>query len=123
MTHGGLCHGAGYVASIEAGAAEVVDPRAYAQPEIVALYAAHPHLGPVLPAMGYSQAQLAALACSINAVPADVVVSGTPVDLAALINVSKTIVRVRYEFAEIDTPGLGGVLDEFLARAGLLEKQ
>jgi predicted GTPase len=117
-THGGMAYGAGYVAAIEVGAAEVVHPRAYAVPEIAALYDTYPHLGPVLPAMGYSASQLDALARSIDAVPADVVVSGTPVDLAALVRVAKPVVRARYEFAEAETPGLGGVIDRFLARAG-----
>ena len=114
-THGGLPHGAGYAASIAAGA-EVVDPRAHADAEIAALYARYPHLGPVLPAMGYSPAQLAALARSIDAVPAEVVVSGTPVDLAALVALGRPVVRARYEFAEAETPGLAGVLDAFLSR-------
>jgi predicted GTPase len=109
-------YGAGYVAAIEGGAAEVVHPRAYAAPEIAALYAEYPQLGPVLPAMGYSPAQLEALARSIDAVPADVVVSGTPIDLAALVRLAKPVVRARYEFAEVETPGLGGEIDRFLAR-------
>jgi predicted GTPase len=111
-------YGAGYVAAREGGAAEVVDPRAYAVPEIAALYDAYPHLGAVLPAMGYSPAQLDALARSIDAVPADVVVSGTPVDLAALVRIATPVVRARYEFAEVETPGLGGEVDRFLAGAG-----
>ncbi|MEW6163440.1 MAG: GTPase [Pseudomonadota bacterium] len=118
-THGGLPYGAGYVASREAGAAAIVDPRPYADAEIAMLHAACPRLGPVLPATGYSPAQLAALARSIAAVPADVVVSGTPVDLAALVAVDKPVVRARYEFAEAGTPGLGELLDDFLERAGL----
>lgn len=114
-THGGRSYGAGYAAALEGGAAAIVDPRAYAEPGIAALYAAYPHLGPVLPAMGYSPAQLAALARSIDAVPADAVVSGTPVDLAALASLTKPVVRARYEFAEVDAPGLGKVLDDFLS--------
>jgi predicted GTPase len=114
-THGGMPYGAGYVAAIAGGAAEVVDPRAYAVPEIAALYEEYPHLGPVLPAMGYSPAQLAALARSIDATPADVVVAGTPIDLAALARVAKPVVRARYEFAEVEAPGLGGAIDRFVA--------
>jgi predicted GTPase len=115
-THGGMPWGAGYVAAREGGAAEIVDPRSHADPGIAALYAQYPHLGPVLPAMGYSPGQLAALARSIDAVPADLVVSGTPVDLAALTPLAKPVVRARYEFAEVDSPGLGDVIDDFLRR-------
>jgi predicted GTPase len=118
-THGGMSWGAGYVAAREGGAAEIVDPRAYADPEIATLYAQYPHLGPMLPAMGYSPAQLAALARSIDAVPADVVVSGTPVDLAALTQLSKPVVRARYEFQDVESPGLGSAIDNFLDRAPL----
>jgi len=118
-THGGMSYGAGYVAAIQGHAAEIVHPRPYATPEIAALYAEYPKLGPVLPAMGYSPAQLEALAHSIDAAPADVVVSGTPIDLAALVRLSKPVVRARYEFAEVEKPGLGGEIDRFLVRAGL----
>jgi predicted GTPase len=69
--------------------------------------------------MGYSPAQLDALARSIDAAPADVVVSGTPIDLAALVRLNKPVVRARYEFAEVETPGLGGEIDRYLARTGL----
>lgn len=118
-THGGMPHGAGYAAALAGGAVEIVHPRPWADPAIAVLYDAYPRLGPVLPAMGYSPQQLAALARSLDAVPADVVVSGTPVDLAALVSIAKPVVRARYEFAEAETPGLGAVLDAFLVRAGL----
>jgi predicted GTPase len=119
-THGGMPYGAGYVAALEGGAAEVVDPRAFVAPELAALYTAYPHLGPVLPAMGYSPAQLAALARALDAVPADVVVAGTPVDLASLTPLAKPVVRARYEFADLDAPGLGAALDAFLERTGVV---
>lgn len=114
-THGGMPYGAGYVAAIQGGAATIVNPREYVVPEIAALYAAYPHLGPVLPAMGYSPAQLESLARSIAATPADVVVSGTPIDLAALVRIDKPVVRARYEFADADPPGLGAAIDRFIA--------
>ena len=113
-THGGLPYGAGYAAARDAGAAEIVHPRPYADPAIAALFAQYPRLGPVLPAMGYSPAQLEQLVRSIDAVPADVVVSGTPVDLAALAVFNKPVVRARYEFAEAELPGLGDAIDRFL---------
>lgn len=73
-THGGMAYGAGHVAATRTQVKEIVNPRPYATPEIAAVYAAYPHVGAVLPAMGYSPAQLAALAQTINATPADVVV-------------------------------------------------
>ena len=119
-THGGLSYGAGYVAAVQAHAAEIVHPRAYAASQIAALYVQYPKLGPVLPAMGYSASELDALARSIDAAPVDVVVSGTPIDLSALVKLNKPVVRARYEFADLERPGLGGVIDAFLARQGFI---
>lgn len=118
-THGGMPYGAGYVAATHAHAGVIIDPRSVAVPEIAAVYAQYPHIGAVLPAMGYSAAQLEGLRETINRVRADIVVSGTPIDLAALIDVNKLILRARYEFAEAGEPGLADVVEEFLVRRGL----
>jgi predicted GTPase len=69
-----------------------------------------------LPALGYSEAQLRELGATIDAVPADVVVSASPVELRHLVSLNKPVVRARYEFAEVERPGLAGRLDEFLKR-------
>jgi predicted GTPase len=114
ITHGGMPYGAGYVAATQAQAAEIVDPRSAAADEIAAVYLRYPHIGPVLPAMGYSRAQLDALQETINASAAEVVVVATPCDLGKLIAIDKPIVRVRYEFAEMGTPGLGSLVEDFL---------
>lgn len=113
-THGGLPYGAGYVAATRAQAAAIVDPRQYAVPEIAAIYQQYPHIGPVLPAMGYFPAQLAALQQTLNRADVDVIVSATPANLAALIEVNKPIIRARYEFAEADEPGLAYRVEQFL---------
>jgi len=115
ITHGGMPHGAGYVAALQAGAAAIVDPRASTAPEIAAVYAQYPHIGPVLPATGYSPAQLEALRRTINDARAEVVVAATPIDLAALIALNKPVVRARYEYVDSETPGLAAELDRFLA--------
>ncbi|MBE0622791.1 MAG: GTPase, partial [Burkholderiales bacterium] len=114
ITHGGMPHGAGYVAALAAGAAAIVDPRASAAPEIAAVYAQYPHIGPVLPATGYTPAQLEALRLTINSADAEVVVTATPIDLAALIEIDKPVARARYEFVDSETPGLAVALDRFL---------
>jgi predicted GTPase len=118
-THGGMPYGAGYIAATRARAAAIVDPRQFAVPEIAAIYRQYPHIGPVLPAMGYFPAQLAALEATINRADVDVVVAATPSDLGALIAANKPIVRARYEFAEADDPGLGYYVEQFLDRACL----
>ena len=115
VTHGDMPWGAGYLAAKQAGAGAIVDPRLAAAPRIAAVYAQYPHIGPVLPAEGYSAAQLQALRDTINASDAQVVVAATPIDLAALIRIDKPVVRARYEFSEVESPGLGGALERFLS--------
>ena len=119
ITHGGMPYGAGFVAATQAEAAEIVDPRPGAAPEIAAVYAQYPHIGPVLPAVGYSPQQLRALGETIDAAAADVVVAATPADLAALVPIRTPVVRVTYEFAEIGEPRLSDLVMDFLRRSGL----
>lgn len=116
LTHGGMPHGAGHAAAVAAGAAKLVDPRPVAAPEIAAVYAAFPHLGPVLPAMGYGAAQLHDLSETIARSGAELVVSGTPADLSRLIAPGLPIIRVRYEYEELETPSLAARVDAFLDR-------
>jgi predicted GTPase len=72
-------------------------------------------VGPVLPAMGYSPTQISEMERTIEAVPADVVVIATPVDLARVARFDKPSVRVRYELEEVDGyPTLAEVLRERL---------
>jgi len=115
LTHGGMPYGAAWIAATRAGARELIDPRRSATPGIAAVFARHPHLAAVLPAIGYSAEQVAELQATIERAEADVVVSGTPIDLAALMRLTKPVVRARYEFAELDTPGLRGEVERFLA--------
>ena len=117
LTHGGMPYGAGYVAATAAGAGVVVDPRASASPSIRELLARHPHIGPVLPAVGYDHAQLDALRETIDRAGVDVVVSATPLDLGALIELRTPVVRARYEFMDAGWPTLASMVDGFLARS------
>ncbi len=116
LTHGGMAYGAGYVGAVAAGAAEIVDPRPIATPEIRRLLAAHPHIGRVLPAVGYNPPQLQALADTINAAHADMVVCGSPVDLGRLLPIDTPVIRARYEFAESGETGLSHAVDAFIDR-------
>ena len=113
LTHGGMAWGAGYVGAA-AAAAEIVDPRSAAQPELRSVLDRFPHLDRVLPAMGYGEKQRRSLEQTLNAVDADVVVAGTPIDLGALLNLRLPVVRARYSFAELDEPGLGARVDSFI---------
>jgi predicted GTPase len=115
ITHGGMAYGAGQVAAVAAGAATIVDPRPAAAPAMRDVFSAYPHIGRVLPAVGYGAAQLQALEATINAVDADVVVAATPLDLGRLLRVGKPIVRARYEFVEVGEPRLSALIDGFIA--------
>jgi predicted GTPase len=118
ITHGGMAFGAGYVAARDGGAGEIVDPRTSAPPSILDVYAAYPHIGLVLPAVGYGPEQVAALRETIEASTAEVVVSGTPLDLAALTGVSKPVVRARYRFEEVGEPTLAGLIEAAISGSG-----
>ncbi len=114
ITHGGMSYGAGFVAATQAQPAEIVDPRTVAVDEVAALYTLYPHIGSVLPAVGYHPSQLESLRQTINSADVDVVVTATPCDLGALIDINKPVVRVRYEFAELGTPKLSRLVQLFL---------
>jgi predicted GTPase len=121
ITHGGMSYGAGFVAATEAGAGEILDPRPFAAPALAAVYNAYPHIGRVLPAVGYGPEQVAALAETIDRSTAEVVVAATPIDLAAAVQVAKPVVRARYDFAETGSPSLTQVVEAFLAGAALAQ--
>jgi len=112
LTHGGMSYGAGYIAAIKYGAAEILSPKPYAVGTIAETYAKYGQVEEVLPAMGYSERQIKDLEETLNRVPADVIVSGTPINISRLVKVSKPIVRVMYELEEIGKPTLKDVIME-----------
>ena len=112
LSHGEMTYGAGVVAARAHGAAEIVDPRPYVVGSLKGLYEKYP-VGPVLPAMGYSDEQVDEMERTIDAAPVDVVVIATPVDLAKVADIRKPSVRVRYELAEVEGfPTIAEVLAE-----------
>jgi len=118
LTHGGMSFGAATVAARQGGAAEIVDPRPYAVGEIAETFAAYPDLGPLLPAMGYGDAQVRDLEATLARAAAEggvgSVVIGTPIDLARLIRIPVDSTRVRYSLRVQGTPGLEEVLAPIL---------
>ena len=115
VTHGGMPFGAGTVAARDAGALELVDPRPYAVGSIAETFARYPHIGAVLPAMGYGEQQLADLAATIAATPCDVVVTGTPIDLSGVIRIDRPVRHASYSLREIGAPDLASLLVPFVA--------
>ena len=114
LTHGEMKFGAGVVAARAHGAAEIVDPRPWAIGTIDETFRKY-DVGPVLPAMGYSDGQLAEIEKIIDSAEADVVVIGTPIDLRRVIEIRKPAVRVRYDLEVLpDSPSLVDVLKPVL---------
>jgi len=116
LTHGGMQYGAGTIAARMFGASSIVDPRPYAVASIAATYTKYPGTGTVLPAMGYGEEQVRDLETTINAVPSDAVVIGTPIDLRRVLSINRPSVRVRYALEELTQPDLPAILKEFIAR-------
>ncbi len=110
LTHGEMKYGAGTVAARQLGAAELIDPRPFAVGEIRGTFEKYPDIGVLLPAMGYSEQQLADLGSTINGSGADLVVIGTPIDLRRIVSIDLPAVRVRYDLQEIGHPTLEDVL-------------
>ncbi len=113
LTHGEMRYGAGTLAAQRYGATELVDPTPYTVGSITETFKHYPHIGALLPAMGYSEQQLKDLEATINKTDCDAVVVGTPIDLSRLIDIKKPNTRVYYELQEIGTPNLGEILSEF----------
>jgi len=109
LTHGGMTTGAAELVARRQGAT-IVDPREFAQGSIRDVFSRYPALGPVLPAMGYGQQQMDELAATINAVPCDLVLLGTPVDLRRTLVVRHPVRRVRYEVEHAGGPAFEEVL-------------
>jgi len=117
LTHGEMKIGAGTVLARKLGARELVDPRAWAVGTIADTFAKYPDIGVLLPAMGYGDQQVKDLEATIDRVPADVVVIGTPIDLSRIVTIRKPTVRVKYDLQEIGQPTLDTVLAPFIAHA------
>jgi predicted GTPase len=124
LTHGGMAFGAGKIAAETYGASHLVDPRASAVGAIAQAYREYPHIGAVLPAMGYSEHQIRDLEQTINAADCDVVMFATPIQLTRLVAINKPAIRVRYEYRDHGEPTLKEVLMrrlETLKEAGKIQ--
>jgi len=117
LTHGGMSFGAGVMAANQYGAAELVDPRPFAVGSIKEVFATYPHIGALLPAMGYGPQQIHELGETINRVDCDLVLIATPVDLVRVISIRQRTCRVTYEFEETGRPNVQDVLQDILVKA------
>ncbi len=118
VTHGGMGYGAGKLAAQQFGAKEMVDPRPYVTGSLAKAMEEFKQLQRVLPAMGYSAAQLKELEDAVNKADCDLVLSGTPIDLSRIIKVNKPVVRVKYRLQEKSKPDLEELITAMLKKRG-----
>jgi predicted GTPase len=116
LTHGELRLGAASLAAQEHGASELVDPRPFAVGSIIKTFEKYSATGPVLPAMGYGDEQIAELQETIQKSNAEVVVVGTPIDLVRLIEIDKPVVKVSYDLALDEADVLDDMLQSAIER-------
>lgn len=120
LTHGGMAFGAGIVAAQRFGALPV-DPRPYAVGSIAQVLERYPDLGPLVPAMGYGAEQTHELQTTLDAVPADLVLAATPIDLTRVLSLNKPVVRVRYDLEETDPEAFAAPLRRIVELARVRE--
>jgi predicted GTPase len=113
LTHGGMTYGAGMIAAKKYGA-KVIDAQKYSVGTIKQVYAQYSRLKIILPAMGYGKKQVEDLQKTINNAQCEIVMDGSPIDLAKLIKVNKPVLRIRYDFKEVGTPKLDKILSRFI---------
>ncbi len=116
LTHGEMKFGAGTIAAQKFGAKSLVDPRKYAVKSISDTYKKYPNIGVLLPAMGYGDKQIKDLETTINKVPCDSVIIGTPIDLRRIVKIKKPCARVSYDLQEIGKPDLTDILTKMFKR-------
>lgn len=119
LTHGEMKLGAGTVAALKFGAAELVDPRPFTIGKLKETFEIYPKIGTLLPAMGYGEQQTKDLEATINNTDCDSVVIGTPIDLNRIVKINKPNTRVYYDLQEIGYPNFEGVIDEFIDKHNL----
>ena len=115
LTHGSMPYGAGTIAAKRFGG-EIVDPKPYAVGSIKETYGKYTHLGAILPALGYSEEQIAELKKTIDRTPCDVVVIGTPIDFRRVMTLDKPTARVRYELKVLRPTTLEDILEKFIRK-------
>ena len=114
LTRGEMAFGAGTIAAREFGAARLIDPRPCACGTLKKAFRDYPHMGAVLPALGYSREQIRDLERTIDKVDCDLVLFATPVQLPLLLSIGKPTLRVRYDYRDHSPPFLEDALMERL---------
>jgi predicted GTPase len=114
LTHGGMAYGAATVAARAAGG-QILDPREFAVGTIAEAYRKYPHMGAVVPALGYSESQLAELGETLQRSGAEAIVDASPARLDRVLKIDISIVRVRYRFEQRSGPSIFAIVENTVA--------
>jgi predicted GTPase len=122
LTHGEMTFGAAVIAAKRFGAAQIVDPRPWVRGTMKETFEKYPKIGTLLPAMGYSAEQIKDMAETIDRVSCDIVLIGTPIDLARLIKINKPALRVGYDLEQKGEVRLENEIGALLAKMKVTTK-
>ncbi len=114
VTHGGMKFGAGFEFAARNGA-DIIDPRPFAAGSIREIYSRFETIGDVVPSMGYYGKQMRDLAETIRRSKAEIVVSGTPINLAELLKVDIPVLHINFNIKERNG-SLGSAIDRLISR-------
>jgi len=115
LTHGEMATGAGFVAAKE-NKVTIVDPRPYVVGTMKKVFEEFPQITKIVPAMGYNDEQIRDMQETLNKADADIVIDGSPIDLAKLVKINKPIYRVYYDIKSIKSPSIEDALDGFIKK-------
>ena len=116
LTHGEMTIGAGIVAAQRYGAGEIVDPKPFFKGTLLDALNKYPHIGDLVPALGYGAKQVGDLEKTLNACDCDLIISATPIDLTRVLKIKKPCLRVAYELQEIGKPTVADLVGEFVQK-------
>lgn len=116
ITHGGLSHGIGYQAARRNKPKVIIDPRKYAKGQLKETYEKYPHIGPVLPTLGYTQQQMWELENVIRESGCQAIVLGSQLNIEQVLKLDIPVARVSYQLEELGRPSLESLVQEFLSR-------
>lgn len=97
ITHGGMQFGAATIAAQKYHASKIIAAKPYAVGSLKETYQRYLHISTELPAMGYDDQQIKDLQATINKIPCDTVIDGSPANLKKILKINKPIININYE--------------------------
>ncbi len=116
LTHGNMSVGAGFYAAKEHGCT-IVDPKPHVVGTMAKVFKEFPQITEIVPAMGYNDEQIRDMETTLNNIDADIIIDGSPIDLAKLVKVNKPIYRTYYDIEKYgDSVTIEDMLDKFIKK-------